>query len=171
MINYLDVKPATASAPVSADPEINTAFREGIVAIEERIKSIPGAVIGDNELCPLKHSFADGVYVREIFIPAGTLIVGKIHKHSHPNFISSGRVAVMTEEGPKEIVGPCTMISPAGTKRLVYAYEDTVWTTIHVTDKINLEEIEEEIISKSYEEYDQLTTSKFVEMAVKGELS
>lgn len=130
----------------------NIARREMIMDIEHGISLLPGAFHGDTENCPLKHSFADGVYVREIFIPAGMLIVGKIHKHSHPNFIVKGDVSVLTEEGPKRLRGPCFMISPAATKRLVYTHEDTTWITIHATKETDLEKIEEEIIAKSYNE-------------------
>lgn len=130
----------------------NIARREMILDIEEEISKIPGAFHGDTDKCPLEHSFADGVYVRQITIPKGMLIVGKIHKHSHPNFIVSGEVSVLTEEGPKRLKGPCFMISPAATKRLVYTHEDTVWITVHATKETELEKIEEEIIAKNYNE-------------------
>ncbi len=127
-------------------------IRRDILELEDNLRKRPDAFIGDNVHCPLKHSFSDGVYVREIFIPKGTLIVGKIHKHSHPNFLMQGEVSVLTEEGPKRLKAPLSMISPAGTKRVVYAHEDTVWITIHVTKKRNLSKIEKEIIVKSYNE-------------------
>ena len=105
--------------------------------------------------CPLQHSFIDGVYVRTIFIPAGTVIVGKIHKHSHANILSQGEVSVMTEDGGLErLKGPLTMTSPAGCKRAVYAHTDTTWTTIHRTDETDLEKIEDYVIAKTYEEYE-----------------
>ena len=56
----------------------------------------------------------------------------------------------MTEEGPKRIKAPCSMISPAGTKRVVYAREDSVWITVHVTGEKDLNKIEEDIIAKTY---------------------
>lgn len=127
-------------------------IRESIGSLEAQIKSMPGALIGDNDVCPLKHTFVDGIYVREIFIPKGMLVVGKIHRHAHPNFLIKGDVSVLTEEGPRRIKGPCWMISPAWTKRVVYTHEDTVWTTVHATNETNLERIEEEIIAKTYDE-------------------
>jgi hypothetical protein len=106
--------------------------------------------------CPLQHSFIDGVYVRTIFIPAGTVIVGKIHKHSHANILSKGEVIVFTEEGDMEhLKGPITMVSPAGCKRAVRALTDTTWTTIHRTDETDLDKIEDWVIAKSYEDYEQ----------------
>lgn len=126
--------------------------REDILMFEKALRTLPGTKTGDQDNCPLKHSFADGVYVREIFIPKGMLIVGKIHKHSHPNFLMSGEVSVVTEEGYKRLKGPCAMISKAGTKRVVYTHEDTTWITVHVTNETDLEKIEEEVIAKNYDE-------------------
>ena len=40
--------------------------------------------------CPLKHYFAPGVYLREIFMPAGSVVIGKIHKTEHFNIIQKG---------------------------------------------------------------------------------
>lgn len=108
-------------------------------------------------LCPLKHFFAPGhtckhVYAREILLPAGLTIVGKIHKYAHLNMLMRGRVSVFTEKGREEFTGPLTMVSQAGTKRAVYAHEDTVWVTVHLTQSTDLEEIEDEIIAKDFEE-------------------
>lgn len=138
-------------------------IRGAILNLEARLKNEPGSFIGDSEVCPLKHTFAPGVYVREIFIPKGTLIVGKLHKHAHPNFLMSGDVSVLTEEGPKRLRGPMSMISPAGTKRVVYAHEDTVWITIHVTKKTSLREIEKHVIAKNYSELPGETEDKILE--------
>ena len=116
------------------------------------------AALGDfpEANCPLQHVFAPGAYARTIFIPAGTVIVGKIHKHQHLNILSQGSVSVFTEAGGVErLTGPLTMVSPAGTKRAVYAETDAVWTTIHLTNETDLEKIEDEVIAKTYEEYEQ----------------
>ncbi len=135
-------------------------FREEIQKAQDLLISLPSCVQGEDleKLCPLKHSFAPGVYVREIFIPAGTLIVGKIHKHEHPNFLMSGEVLVITEHGGKEhFKAPLSMISPAGTKRFVYAISDAVWITVHENkdNDQDLKKIEEFVIAKSYEEYEE----------------
>lgn len=126
-----------------------------------RLLAMEGAMlqqVGEGSMispgCPLTHSFIDGAYVRTIFIPAGTALVGKIHKHSHANILSQGKALVYTEGGGlEEIEGPRTMVSPAGCKRAVYAFTDLVWTTIHVTDETDLDRIEDYVIAKDYNEY------------------
>lgn len=102
---------------------------------------------------PLNHVFKPGRYIRTIFLPKGTVVVGKIHKHEHPYTIWSGHVTVVTEgAGREEIKGMYRGISPAGVKRAIYVHEDTIWTVEHETDLTDLTEIEEAVIAKSYTE-------------------
>jgi hypothetical protein len=98
------------------------------------------------------HYFADGLYARELFIPKGTLLTGKIHRTLHLNIISKGDISVLTEDGMKRIKAPCTIVSKPGMKRVGYAHEDTVWTTIHGTHETDLEVLEHKLIAPSYEE-------------------
>ena len=91
---------------------------------------------------PLKHSFAPGVYAREMEIPAGTLLIGKIHKHRHHNFLMKGSIIVLTEANGVELLqAPLMIVSEEGTQRIGYAVTDTVWTTIH-ENKDNSEDLD-----------------------------
>lgn len=131
------------------------ALREAILKFEGKLSQVEGAVFGDSDLAPLKHTFADGIYVREILLPKGTTATGKIHKHCHPGFLMSGEVSVVTEDGGIErLKAPLAMISPAGTKRIVYAHEDSVWVTVHHNpDNLrDLKQLEDLIIAKGYDE-------------------
>jgi len=91
-------------------------------------------------------------YARQMFIPQGTLIIGKIHRHQHLNFILKGKVSVSTEFGKKYFEAPCTFVSEEGLKRAVYAEEDTIWVTVHMTKHLELDAIESELISPTYDE-------------------
>lgn len=126
--------------------------REDILKLENALAKVPGAIFGDSDMLPLKHSFAPGVYVREIFIPKGSILTGKIHRHAHPNFLMKGEVIVVTEyKGREHLKAPMSMISQAGTKRAIIALEDTIWITVHVTDETDLKKIEDYVIAPSYE--------------------
>lgn len=149
--------------------EIEKEVRGKILDFEEQLKDIPGAFIGDSDLCPLKHSFADGIYVREIFIPKGVVLTGKIHKHSHPNFLMKGKVEVFTEFGGYEILeGPIAMISLAGTKRVVKSLEDTTWITVHVnqSNTTDLQKLEKFVIADSYEDYEKYKKGSYLSRAI-----
>lgn len=145
---------ASVSLPISREQ-----FRSSIMEVQRELEQLPQID------CPLKHHFAPGAYAREILLPKGSLVIGKIHKHSHINVISKGRVSVITETGRKELEAPCTFVSDVGTKRAVYAHEDTVWTTVHVTNETDPEKLEEEIIAKTYDDLPALESLKFLEVA------
>lgn len=118
----------------------------------EKIMANNGALIGhecDEKLLPLQHNFVDGLYIREIFMPKGTLLTSKIHKTNHPYFVMKGEVSVITENGVERIKAPHIGFTKKGTKRVLYIHEDCNWITIHKTDTTNLEEIEKEIISNN----------------------
>ena len=137
-------------------PEIIKDVRRDILEFESALSNIDGAVSGDSDLCPLKHSFSDGMYVREIFIPKGTVLTGKIHKHEHPNFLMRGEVEMFTEFGGYEkMKAPMSMISKAGTKRVVKALTDVVWVTVHAnpSNTQDLKKLEDIVIAKDYNEY------------------
>ncbi len=104
---------------------------------------------------PVTHHFGPGVYARELFIPKGSLIVGKIHKYPQINIMSCGDLSVLTEEGIQRVQAPFTIVSPAGTKRIAYAHEDTVWTTIHGTHETDLDKIESDLIAQNDQEYEE----------------
>ncbi len=139
-------------------------FREKVMIVQNGIQDMikNGQVESTLEDCVLTHHFApiDEVYgcctyARQMFIPKGTLIIGKIHRHQHLNFILKGKVSVATEFGKKYMEAPCTFISEVGLKRAVYAEEDTIWTTVHLTKyhgEENLDKIENEVISPNYAE-------------------
>jgi hypothetical protein len=141
-----DIKAATQS-PASFRQD----FRQNVMDLQEHIRCRNDRLDPDTD-CPVKHIFAPGAYAREIKLPQGSFVIGKIHKHAHLNFITKGKVRVLTESGPVEMTAPYTFVSEVGTKRIVYAVEETIWTTVHVTEETDLEKIEDYVIAKSYDE-------------------
>lgn len=131
--------------------------REELMDFEAYLRTLPGAVIGDNIYCPLKHSFGEGIYMREIFIPAGMVLTGKIHKYDHPYVILEGELIVATEDGVVHIEAPYSGISPAGVKRAAHVIQDTRWITFHKNESNtqDLDELEKAIIASSYEAYEE----------------
>ena len=134
--------------------------KQSISDFEKKLLSIvdnKGIFAGDNKLCPLKHTFVHGVYVREMKAKKETIIVGKIHQYDHVTFLLSGKLLVATENGTEEFIGPCYFKSVAGLKRVGYVVEDVIWINIHPnpTDTEDLEILEEKLIAKNYLEYEQ----------------
>lgn len=93
-----------------------------------------------------EHSFSPGMYMRKVFRPAGTLIVGKVHKEPHFFLCAKGEIIAWTENGMKRLQAGDVVESKPGTKRVTLAVTDAIGITIHRTDKTDLDEIEAELI-------------------------
>jgi hypothetical protein len=157
-------------------------FRQQVMTVQEGMKKLIEDGVAEDLApeCVTKHYFTPideeygcCTYAREIFLPKGSVVIGKIHKHQHLNFISKGKVSVATEFGKKYFEAPCTFISEVGLKRAVYAEEDTIWTTVHLTkfcSEEDLHRIEEEVISPTYEEMGLIgTVEELNKLENKGE--
>ncbi len=110
----------------------------------EKIRSFQSYISNSPQIeCPLKHRFINGVYSREITMPKGAIIVSKLHKTENFSIITKGSVLDITEENNiRRIKAPFTMIVKAGTKRVLYIEEDTVWTTFH-SNPTNTEDLKD----------------------------
>lgn len=81
---------------------------------------------------PVKHLFTEGLYTREIFMPAGTLLTSRIHKTEHPFVVLTGKVSVyIPGEGVEHIEAPHVGVTKSGTRRVLYIHEDCRWLTFH----------------------------------------
>jgi len=125
------------------------------IADGENVIGTGKEIIYPEHLWKYKHSFAEGVYLREMQMKKGQLGFSAIHKHSYGFFLLSGILASSKEEGVEEFIAPCYIISPRGAKRIVYAVEDCVITTIHAnpTNTQDLKEIEKNNVVFSWEDY------------------
>jgi quercetin dioxygenase-like cupin family protein len=86
------------------------------------------------------------MYMRKVFRPAGTLIVGKVHKEPHFFMCAMGEIVAWTEKGMVTLHAGDVIESKPGTKRVTMAVTDSIGITIHRTDKTDLDEIEVELL-------------------------
>lgn len=157
------VAPAT---PDAIDGDINSKER---VAVREKIKVIEsffGDAIAKGDMKNADHSynhyftskhedFGAHLYGRELSLPAGTVVIGKIHKHPVINVLLKGKLFVVSENGKRTVEAPCMYTSEPGVKRVAYVIEDCVWANVLMTkhdseEKLDL--IEQDHIAKSYED-------------------
>lgn len=95
--------------------------------------------------CPLIHRFTDGMYIREIFMPAGTLVTTLVHRTNHPFVLTKGKVSVWNDGKVEHLQAPHVGITQPGTRRVIVIHEDATWITFHVTDLTDPDEIAETI--------------------------
>ena len=108
---------------------------------------------------PLKHTFADGVYVRQMDMKAGSMVVGAIHNHLHVWFLLTGKLNIATEKSIEEFIAPCYVLAEPGSKRVIYAVEDSIFVNVHKNPKNvkDIDKLELEIVSKTFKEYEEYT--------------
>lgn len=134
-------------------------FRKTIIDLEEAIKS--GGESDGIKLTPLsitelglQEHFIPGVYIREVFIPAGVVVTGRVHKTEH-FCIVIGECEIASIEGKHIYYGFNRFKSMPGVKRAVYAFTDTHFMTIHRTDETDKDKLVELMTSADYAEYDK----------------
>jgi quercetin dioxygenase-like cupin family protein len=114
--------------------------REQINKLQAEMVNMPQAEL------TTEHYFSGGMYCRKVFRPAGTLIVGKIHKEDHLFMCAMGQIMAWTEKGMKTLNAGDVVESKSGTKRVTLALTDAIGITIHKTDEKDLEIIEKQLI-------------------------
>lgn len=121
--------------------------------ILDRIQNMMHAAPEDRQLCVSEitdHFFQPDldIYARRVIVPAGTMVVTKIHLSRHSFLVKRGHCLVLDESTmtETEVRAPYVGITQPGTRRLVLVLEEVEWITFHLTDKTDLEEIEKEII-------------------------
>lgn len=128
------------TAPITTLPHVPT--RTQILRAEAALRTVqvpmPEAV----------HHFAQGMYGRELTIPAGHYITGKTHRKEHIFIVLTGDLTVWTERGMVRAGAGAMVIGKPGTKRIAYAHETTRCIAIseNPTNTTDLAQLEAEII-------------------------
>ncbi len=146
---------------------------ELLVKGREKVIELENALIGiadeeniithqNSKQFPLKHSFADGIYVRQMSMDKDSSVIGAIHNHLHVWFLLTGNISVATEEAVEDYIAPCYVIATPGTKRIIHANEDSIFVNIHKnpSNTEDIQELEGELVSRNYEEYEKYINKK-----------
>ena len=146
--------------------EISVNSRKKILELENAMINIANGVnvegdgkniVRDGKISPIKHAFADGVYIRQMDMAKDTVVVGAIHKHLHVWFLLTGHVTIATEDTTEDYIAPCYVVSTPGVKRVILANEDSIFVNIHKnpSNTKDLDKLEKEIVALNYEEYEE----------------
>ena len=146
--------------------EISVNSREKILELENAMINIADGVnvegdgksiVREGKIAPIKHAFADGVYIRQMDMAKDTVVVGAIHKPLHVWFLLTGDVTVATEDVTEDYIAPCYVVSTPGVKRVILANEDSIFVNIHKnpSNTRDLDKLEKEIVALNYEEYEE----------------
>ena len=146
--------------------EVSVNSRKNILELENALISIADGVsiegdgkqvVTNSKIAPIKHTFADGVYIRQMDMKKESIVVGAIHKHLHVWFLLTGNVTIATEDTTEDYIAPCYVVSTPGIKRVILANEDSIFVNIHKnpSNTQNIDKLEKEIVALNYKEYEK----------------
>ena len=140
--------------------EINKITKE-LIKSSDKIVGDGTGVIHDN-IVPLKHSFADQLYIRQMEMKKGTMVIGAVHNHKHVWFLLTGHLTISDNKEVQDYQSPCYVISDAGTQRAIYANKDSIFVNIHKnpSNTENIEELEKEIVSITKKDFNNYINNK-----------
>lgn len=127
-------------------PHAAKRYAPAINSLLEVTEKLPQVKLG------LVHLFSKGYYARVLKIPAGTLVVAKLHKTRHYAALVSGSMRITDGDRVQDVCGPTASMSPIGSQRVGHALSDCVYMTLHKTQQTTLAAIEAEVIATSQEE-------------------
>jgi mannose-6-phosphate isomerase-like protein (cupin superfamily) len=87
------------------------------------------------------HHEADGLYTKEIRLPAGVAFGKHIHQYSHQSFLGKGKVKLIRGDREDIIEAPACILVEAGVEHAIFALTDTVWFCTHNTDRADADEL------------------------------
>lgn len=123
-------------------------------AIRAQIRALTNGLLTspDKREFDVEHTLIEGVYTRTLFIPKGSLLVGKIHIKECVNIVAKGDISVLTETGSGRFKAGHVATSQPGIQKVGYAHEDTVFINVFRTDETDIEKIEAQIATTEYAE-------------------
>ena len=139
------------------------------MALQEHMLALPDEVQIQLET---RHTFAPGIYIREMVVPKDTIVIGKVPKTEYLNIVSKGAMSVATEAGMKRFEASDVVRTKPGLKRAAQAHEDSVWVTIHQnpTNERDIDKLEDMLFADTFEGFPAVadTTDEQTVITYKG---
>jgi hypothetical protein len=128
---------------IAVPQDINNLLSQKVENLLATMKQLPQTD------CQTKHYFGPSIYIREVTMPAGTVVIGKPHRKEHMCVMLQGRMIVVLADGTKqELVAPMTFVSAAG-RKVAYILETTVFQNILATDETDIEVLENMLVDNT----------------------
>jgi hypothetical protein len=124
-------------------PTVKVDIKQNLDNLAVAVKSAPQVE------CPEKHHFGPNIYIKEVTLPAGSVIVGKYHRHEHLCNMVAGRMIVVDSEGNRtELIAPMTFMAKSG-RKIAYIIETVVFQNIYSTSETDIQKLEDMIVDNS----------------------
>jgi hypothetical protein len=98
---------------------------------------------------PVVHHFGPGVYIREVHLPAFSIVVGHHHRHEHLNIFLRGSLALLDDNGGVRVLrAPFIFTAPPG-RKVAFTLTDCVWQNVYATTETDIDALEAWMFDKS----------------------
>jgi len=121
-----------------------------VVSLAQRVAQLEAEMLEFPQArCPVVHRFADGLYVREVTIPAGVFAIGHYQRQRHLCVMVRGSVLMVGPEGErKQFDAPLTYVCEPG-RKAGYVLEEMTWLNVYATTDTDVEKLEATFLEKS----------------------
>lgn len=118
--------------------------------LDKQLNALYGSAAAQPQIkCEEKHHFGPNIYIKEVTMPAGALIIGKPHRMEHLCNMVSGRMFILQDDGSKkELVAPMTFMAKPG-RKVAYIVETVVFQNIYSTSETDIEKLENMCVDNS----------------------
>jgi len=99
--------------------------------------------------CPVIHTFGPGIYIREVRMPKGALVLGHHQIFEQMNIFLKGKVLIIEPDGSKSVLSAPMMFTGNPGRKMGYVLEDVVWLNIYPTEERDIEKLETTYFKKS----------------------
>lgn len=172
MVICTPVAPVPAAEADLFAPAAQNDAAPKVVPFDPRFEEIEAFLLSLPNQAPyeLRHSFAPGIYIREITMYPPTKLIGAEHTGEHFNIVLCGKAVVHMEGKTELIQGPCYFKSGVGVRKVLHILETMRWLTIHPnpTDERDVDKITASLMRESpvYKKFKELmATDRFREHA------
>jgi hypothetical protein len=120
--------------------------------MERALQRVPQV---DNQHLSLREYVSGGMYCREITIPKGVLLTGRVYKFDHLEIMVRGKIDILSADG--ELVsyeGFNVIPALSGKRQAGYAHEETVWLTVNRVPNIDVSQMLDHTTVLTYSEYE-----------------
>jgi hypothetical protein len=98
---------------------------------------------------PVIHHFGPGVYVREVHLPAFSLVVGHAHRQPHLNIFLSGSLALLDDDGTVKVLHAPYLYTSQPGRKVAFTLSPCVWQNVVATEERDIDALEAWMLDKS----------------------
>ena len=118
-------------------------IRKPVDELEQMFLMLPPAP------CPVRHIYGEGVYMREVTMPADSFVIGHRQKGETLSMLVKGSGYLVGENGETmEVKAPFVWVAPPG-RKLGYCREESVLVNVWNTTEQDVETLEDTYLDKS----------------------